>query len=136
MKPQPQLAGVTLLVRSSLESCTFDWSVLNLASEGLLLGASLHTIVEGTSSNPRQSGSRIPNIYDCAKDIPVTFCREAMVPASSTQRLGRIDGMRVCTTERAGTRMRRFFWVFGSRARAACSSLSLARQRQCSNVIV
>jgi hypothetical protein len=71
------------LVQSSPESHRFGSSELNLASEGLLLGASLRTTVEGTRSDPRQSGSRIPNIFDYVKDMPVMFYREPKVPVAS-----------------------------------------------------
>jgi hypothetical protein len=35
------------------ESCRFGSSGLNLAFEGLLLGVSLHILMEGTRSGPR-----------------------------------------------------------------------------------
>jgi hypothetical protein len=95
------------LVRSSPESHRFGSSGLNLTSEGLLLGASLHTIAEGTYSDPRQSGSRIPNIFDYAKDMFIMFCRESKVPVASMQRLGWIGGTKACITEWAETRMQR-----------------------------
>jgi hypothetical protein len=66
----------------------FDLSGLNLTSEGLLLGASLHVITECTRSDPCRSCSRIPNIFDYAKDMVVMICRELKVPASSMRRLG------------------------------------------------
>jgi hypothetical protein len=72
-----------------------------------MLGVSLRTVAEETCSDPRELGSQISNIFNYAKDIPVMFCRELKVPMASTRRLGRIGGARVCTTERAGIRMRR-----------------------------
>jgi hypothetical protein len=56
MKPQPQLLGVTLFVRSSPESHRFGSLELNVTSEGLLVGVTLHTITEGTCSDPVSNG--------------------------------------------------------------------------------
>jgi hypothetical protein len=56
-----------LVQRSSPKSLRFGSSGLNHTSEGLLLGVRLRTIMEDTHSDPHQSGSRIPNIFDYAK---------------------------------------------------------------------
>jgi hypothetical protein len=40
-----------------------------VAGSSLLLGVSLHTIMNGTHSDPCQSGSRIPNTFIYAKDM-------------------------------------------------------------------
>lgn len=45
--------------------------------------AGLCNIMKGTHSDPSQSGSRIINIFDYAKDMLVEFCRESKVPAAS-----------------------------------------------------
>jgi hypothetical protein len=47
------------------------------------VGAGLCNIMKGTHSDPSQSGSRIINIFDYAKDMLVEFCREPKVPAAS-----------------------------------------------------
>jgi hypothetical protein len=84
------------------ESCRFGSSGLNLAFEGLLLGASLHIPVEGTRSNPRQSGFWIPNMLNHAGEILiVVFCRKLKVSRASTRRLRWIDGATVHVTMRA-----------------------------------
>jgi hypothetical protein len=72
-----------------------------------LLGVSLRTISEGTHSDPRQLGSRIPNIFNYAKDMFDVFCREPKVPVAFTWRPGRIGGVKVCLTEHAEARIRR-----------------------------
>jgi hypothetical protein len=42
-----------------------------------LLGASLHTPMEATRSDPCQSGFQIPNILDYAKETHVMFCMKS-----------------------------------------------------------
>jgi lipopolysaccharide biosynthesis glycosyltransferase len=42
-----------------------------------LLGASLHTPMEATQSDPCQSGFQIPNILDYAKETHVMFCMKS-----------------------------------------------------------
>jgi hypothetical protein len=71
------------------------------------LGVSLHTISKGTCNDPHQPGSRIPNIFDYAKDMFDVFCREPKMPVASMRRLGWINGVKVCLTERAEARIRR-----------------------------
>jgi hypothetical protein len=44
-------------------------------------------ITEGTHNDPRQLGSRIPNIFDYAKDMLVVFYREPKVPVAFMWRL-------------------------------------------------
>jgi hypothetical protein len=72
-----------------------------------LLGVSFCTIMEGTHSDPCQSGSRISNIFDYAKDILIVFCREPNVPVASMRRLGWIGDTKACITEQTETRIRR-----------------------------
>jgi hypothetical protein len=83
------------LVWSSPESHKFSSSGLNLSSEGLLLGVSLRTILECTRSDPCQSDSQIPNIFNYAN----VFFREARVPVASMRMLGWIGSTKVCLNE-------------------------------------
>jgi hypothetical protein len=84
----------------------FGSSGLNLAFEELLLGVSLHTLVEGTRSDPRQSGFWIPNILDYVKEMLVVFYRKSKVSDASVRRLRWIDDAEACVTERAEARIR------------------------------
>jgi hypothetical protein len=73
-----------------------------------VLGASLRTLMEGTRSDPRQSGSRIPNILDYAREMLVVFCRKSKVFRVPMQRLRWIDGAKACIIERAEGRVRKW----------------------------
>jgi hypothetical protein len=74
------------------KSRRFGSSGLNLASKGLLLGASLRIVTEGTHSDPRQSGFLIPNTLNNAEGILNIFCRKPKVPGASMRRLRWVDG--------------------------------------------
>jgi hypothetical protein len=56
VKLQPPTCGGDAFDMELIKNHRFGSSGLNLAFEELLLGASLHTLVEGTRSDPRQSG--------------------------------------------------------------------------------
>jgi hypothetical protein len=102
------LQGDAFNTEELAKSCRFDSSGLNLAFEGLLLGVSLRTLVEGTCSEPRQLGSRIPNILDYAREMLVVFCKKPKVSEVPMQRQRRIDGTEACVTERAEARVQKW----------------------------
>jgi hypothetical protein len=69
------------------KSRRFGSSGLNLVFEGLLLEVSLCILMEGTRSDPNQSGFQIPNTHDHAEEILIVFCRKPKVSGAPTQRL-------------------------------------------------
>jgi hypothetical protein len=80
------------------ETHRFDSSGLNIIFEGLLLGVSLCVLVEGTCSDPRQSGFRISNALTHVEGISVVFYRKLKVSGASTRRLRWTDGAEACIT--------------------------------------
>jgi hypothetical protein len=79
-----------------------------VAGSSLLLGVSLHTIMNGTHSDPCQSGSRIPNTFIYAKDMLIVFCRQPKLHVASMRRLRWIGGRKAYVTEWAEARMQRW----------------------------
>jgi hypothetical protein len=88
---QSQLIGGDTFDKELTYNCRFNSSELNLTSEGLLLGVSLHFRVKVTSSSPRQLGSCVHNTSTHLKRGPVVFCRWPRMPGDLERRSKQTD---------------------------------------------
>jgi hypothetical protein len=100
------------------ESRRFGSSGWNLTFKGLLLGASLRLLMEGTRSDPRQSGFLIHNTLAHAEGVFAMSCRKPKVSRVSKWRLRWTGG-----TEAHGTAQAE---VKSWRGHAGCQSKAVA----------